>query len=42
MGLDLDATRLEPDERVSDRACEHPPNIGGNGSRETYASVPIV
>ncbi len=28
VGLDLDLARLEPDESVGDRACEHPSTMG--------------
>ena len=40
VGFDLDAARLEADERERDRAAEHLPTVRPNPSRERSVSVP--
>ena len=39
VGLDLDATRLEADERERDRAAEHPPTVRPNPLQHCAAYV---
>ena len=39
--LDLDAARLEADERVGDGAREHAPNVDGEGLRMGYGSASV-
>ena len=42
VGLDLDLPRLEPDESVGDRACEHPVDGRHKIATRKRASVPNV
>ena len=38
--LHVDPARLEPDERMGDRACEHAPRLGAEPSRRIAGFVP--
>ena len=42
MSLHLDLPRLETDESMSDRACEHPATVGTKAPRRGNAFAPRV